>query len=129
MFSFHSKHSHSAADQAGGRMLGLASLGVALSELLMPRKLEKWMGIGNGQHTGILRVLGVRELTHAIDILSHEDPAPGVRARVVGDMLDGALFAIAAAKTRRPGGYAAAAVLLAGITAMDIVFAKRLSDD
>jgi len=121
--------SRSSVDNAGGRMLGLASIGVGLSELLMPRTIEKWLGIGNGQHTGILRVLGARELTHAVDILSHEDPGPGVKARVAGDMLDGALFAIAGMKSRRPSGYATAAMLLAGITLLDIFFAKRLSED
>lgn len=126
---FHTGNSHSTIDEAGGRMLGLASIGVGLSELLMPRTIEKWIGIGNGQHTGILRVLGVRELAHAVDILSHSDPAPGVRARVMGDMLDGALFAIAGAKTRRPNGYATAAALLLGITVLDMLFAKRLTRD
>ena len=129
MSLLHSKHSHSTFDRAGARMLGLASIGVGLSELLMPKKLEQWLGIGNGEHTGILRVLGVRELTHAVDILSHDDPTSGVKARVAGDMLDGTLFAIAGAKTRNTSGYAAAAALLAGITVLDILFAKRLSDD
>jgi len=129
MFLLHSKHSHSTFDRAGARLLGLTSIGVGLSELLMPRKIEKWLGIGNGEHTGILRVLGVRELTHGVDILSDDDPTNGVKARVAGDMLDGTLFAIAGTKTRNPRGYTAAAMVLAGITVLDMIFAKRLSDD
>jgi len=128
-FNMHFFQKHSKFDQAGGRMLGLASIGVGLSELLMPRKLEQWLGISDGRNTGILRALGVRELAHGVDILSHEDPGPGVRARVAGDMLDGALFAMAGKKTKRPGAFATAAVVLAGITFLDILFAKRLSDD
>lgn len=46
MFLLHSKHSHSTFDRAGARMLGLTSLAVGLSELIMPGKIEKWLGIG-----------------------------------------------------------------------------------
>jgi len=64
------------------QLLGWASIGIGLSELLLPRQIEqKCLGIGNGQNTGVLRVLGVREICHGIDLLSHRDPAPGVWAR------------------------------------------------
>ena len=65
------------------------------------------MGVGNGQVTGILRVLGVREIMHGIDILAHKDPTPGVWSRVFGDLLDGVLLGAAATRTKKPGGLAA----------------------
>src|SRR5215217_661098 len=71
--------------------LGWASIAIGLSEILMPRQIERTMGIGNGQNTGILRVLGVREICHGVDILSHRDPTPGLWGRVAGDLLDGVL--------------------------------------
>ncbi|MDB5329221.1 MAG: hypothetical protein JWP03_372 [Phycisphaerales bacterium] len=114
-------------DKVGGRALGFASIGIGLAELTMPEKIEQWLGIGRGQHSNILRVLGARELMHGADILTHRDPTPGVWSRVAGDALDGALFAAVARKTRRPSGYATAALLLLGITVADVVFAKRLS--
>ena len=41
----------------------------------------KAMGVSNDrQTTGVLRVLGVRELMHGIDLLTHKDPAPGLWA-------------------------------------------------
>jgi hypothetical protein len=117
----------SVVDKAGSKALGFASIGIGLAELTMPEKIERWLGIGSGEHANILRVLGARELMHAADILSHRDPTPGVWSRVAGDALDGALFAAAARKTRRPSGYATAALLLLGITVADVIFAKRLS--
>src|SRR5689334_16875851 len=115
------------ADMAAGRALGLASLGVALTELAAPRKVEQWLGIRNGQHTGILRVLGVREALHGFDILSHRDPTPGVWARVAGDVLDTALLGLAARKTRNLKGFATVAAIVMAIGVLDMVFAKRLS--
>src|SRR5947207_12417604 len=94
-------------EETTARGLGVASIGIGLSEIAAPEKLQEIMGIGNGENTGIMRVLGVREILHGVDLLSHEDPTPGIWARVAGDMLDGVLLGVVAAKTRRPGGFAA----------------------
>ena len=64
------------------------------------------MGIGNGQNTGVLCALGVRELIRSLDILAHRDPTTGVKARVVGDALDLALLGAVARRTSRPSGLA-----------------------
>ena len=113
-------------DRFGSKMLGITSLGLGLTELTAPQQIERWLGIGQGKYSNLLRVLGLRELLHALDLLFHSDPTPGVRARVIGDLLDGALFGLAATRTRRPSGYARAALLLAGITALDILLDRRL---
>jgi len=105
------------------RALGVASFGVAAAELLAPRQLEQTMGIGNGEITGIMRVLGVRELMHGIDILTHENPKPGIWARVAGDMLDGVVLAIAGAKSRNISGFAAVAAAVAPVVIADMVCA------
>jgi len=84
------------------RGLGYASLAIGATEIAAPRQLERMMGIGNGQNTGILRVLGVREILHGIDILTHDDPLPGVAGRCAGDVLDSAVLAAAAKETRKP---------------------------
>ena len=116
-------------DKAVARGLGIASLAIGLTEIVAPRQLETMMGVGNGQTTSILRVLGVREIMHGVDILSHEDPAPGLWARVVGDALDSALLGMAATKTRRPGGLMGVFAAVLPIVLMDIIFAARLSRD
>jgi hypothetical protein len=113
-------------DQEAARGLGIASIGIGLTEIAAPKKLEQFLGIGNGENTGVLRVLGMREVMHGVDILSHRDPAPGVWSRVAGDVLDVALLGMAARKTRRPGGLATACAMVLGIAALDVLFAERL---
>src|SRR3954462_7573100 len=111
------------------RGLGWASIAIGASEILAPRQLEQAMGIGNGQNTGILRALGVREIMHGVDILSHDDPTPGVWARVAGDALDTVLLGVAATKTRKPAAFACIAASVMAIGALDMIFATRLSRD
>ncbi|HYF49340.1 MAG TPA: hypothetical protein VEJ63_08040 [Planctomycetota bacterium] len=107
------------------RALGIASIGIGLAEVLAPKKLERAMGINNGQNTGILRALGARELMHGVDILAHRNPIPGVWGRVAGDMLDGVLLAAAMKKTRRQGAFAAMAASVLLIGALDLVCAAK----
>lgn len=116
-------------DREVARGLGWASILIGLSEIATPRRLEQMLGISNGQNTGILRVLGVREILTGVDILSHRDPTPGVWARVVGDALDGTLMAAAGRKTRNPSGFTKALMMVLGITALDVIFAGRLARD
>lgn len=118
-----------ATDQRAARYLGVASIAVGLTELLAPKKLGKAMGVANAQTTGILRVLGVREIMHGIDLLSHEDPTPGLWSRVFGDLLDGALLATAATRTKKPTGFALVAAAVTPIVVADLIFAPRVSKD
>src|SRR5690349_12553534 len=97
---------HSTGDVAASRALGVVSLAIGLAEILFPKKIEQTMGIHNGENTGMLRVLGVREIAHGIDLLAHDNPTPGVVSRVAGDMLDGVLLSAAAKKSRNPKGMA-----------------------
>lgn len=116
-------------DVKAARDLGWASIGIGLTELLATKGVKKMMGIDHvdGQASGVLRTMGVREILHGVDILSHEDPTPGVWARVAGDALDNVLLGVAAMKTKSPGRFAlvAGAVLVIGIA--DIVVASKLS--
>ena len=117
---------HATHDEKLARTLGYASIAIGLTEIAAPKQLENIMGLNNGQTTGIFRALGLREIMHGVDILSHNDPAPGVWARVAGDMLDGALLAVAATKTRKPAGFAAVTAAVLGVVAMDFIFAAKL---
>jgi hypothetical protein len=122
-------HRRAAVDQQAGRMLGWASIAVGLTEILAPRQLEKTMGVGNGQTTGILRVLGVREIMHGVDLLTHKDPTPGVWSRVFGDLLDGVLLGAAATRTKKPEGLLAIFAAVTPLVVADLIFAPRLSKD
>lgn len=114
-------------DKEAARGLGVASLAIGLTELAAPRQVEHLLGIGDGRTTGVIRALGVRELMHGVDILSHDDPTPGVWARIAGDALDGAALAVAATKTRRPLSFAITTAMVLGIVALDVIFAERLA--
>ena len=113
-------------DAECARGLGWVSLAIGLTEIAAPKQLERLMGIGDGQNTGILRTLGVREILHGVDILSHDDPTPGVWSRVAGDMLDGVLLGVAATKSKRPSGMLAVAAMVLPVVVADMVFAWRL---
>ncbi|MDB5297395.1 MAG: hypothetical protein JWO31_3378, partial [Phycisphaerales bacterium] len=78
------------------------------------------------QTTGVIRALGVREVMHGIDLLAHPDPTAGVRARIAGDLLDGAALVAAARKTRRPSGLALVAAAVLPIVLADLLIYRRL---
>jgi hypothetical protein len=107
------------------RGLGIAGIGIGISELVMPRQIERLLGVEPGRYCGMLRVLGIREILHGVDILAHEDPTPGVRARVVGDGLDLALLGAAVRESRSPGGLALALTMVLGIGALDALLSRR----
>jgi hypothetical protein len=109
------------------RALGWSSIGIGMAEIAAPKQLEQFMGISDGENSGILRMLGVREILQGVDILAHRDPTPGVWARVAGDALDSALLIRAATKTRNPGGMAAISAMVLGIGILDVLCATGLS--
>jgi hypothetical protein len=114
-------------DTEAARGLGWASIAIGLTEILAPHQLENAMGIHNGENTGILRTLGVREILHGVDILAHDDPAPGVWARIAGDALDSALLGIAATRTKKPASFATIFSMVLGIGVLDAVVGARLA--
>ena len=122
-------HRRAAVDQQAAQALGWTSIAIGLTEILAPKQLEKMMGVGNGQTTGILRVLGVREIMHGVDLLAHENPTPGVWSRVFGELLDGVLLGAAATRTKKPGGLAAIFAAVTPVVLADLIFAPRLSKD
>ncbi|HYO07554.1 MAG TPA: hypothetical protein VER17_01155 [Tepidisphaeraceae bacterium] len=116
-------------DVRGARALGWASIALGVASLAGTRAVQKLMGLEDQQSGGVIRAVGMREIGHGIDILAHKDPTPGVWSRVAGDSLDGVLLGVGAAKTRKPGSYAAVAAAVLGIAALDLLFATRLSSD
>jgi hypothetical protein len=117
------------SDRSVAKGLGWVSIAIGLGEILAPKKIEQTMGIGNGQATGILRVLGLREILQGVDILAHDDPTPGLWARVAGDMLDGAVLAVAGTKAKKPGGFLAICAMVLPVVILDMIYARRCSAD
>jgi uncharacterized membrane protein len=110
------------------RGLGWFSIGLGLAELLAPRVVAKLCG-GEGKHTGLIRLYGLREIAAGLMIFSQgKKPAAGVWSRVAGDAMDLATLAAAAVnpRTNKVGVVFATANVL-GVTALDILTAQELS--
>lgn len=105
--------------------LGWFSIGLGIASVLAPRAVGKLIGVKGC--TGLIRLVGFRELASGIGILSRK-PGTWVKARVGGDAIDLAL--LGSAFTRRGterNRLAAATAAVAGVTALDILSSRQLS--
>jgi uncharacterized membrane protein len=110
------------------RGLGWFSIGLGVAEILAPRSLAKLIGL-RGHHSGILRMLGAREITSGFGILAGRQPNSNwMWSRVGGDAMDLALLG-AAFKMKRSNRnrLAMATAAVAGVTALDAICSQRLS--
>lgn len=72
------------------RAIGWAGVGLGLAELFMPERMTRPLGIEGHEHW--VRACGVRQIMTGLGALS-DNPAPALKARVVGDALDLAALA------------------------------------
>jgi len=105
---------HQSRAQTVAAGLGFFSIGLGLAELIAPRLVRQALGLRCSD--SVVRLYGAREIVTGVGILIAWKRAPWVWARVAGDALD-------IASSRSPAGIAA----LAGVTAVDIATAARLS--
>lgn len=108
------------------RALGIFSLGLGVTQLVAPRALGRMIGVG--EHPGLMRGLGMREITSGVGILSNDRPAEWLWSRVAGDVMDLALLSRALddeEQDRRRIFGAAAAV--AGALLIDAYAAQRMT--
>lgn len=116
-----------AADEQLATTLGWFSIGLGLVEIFAPQVLGKM--IGAGRYSSLLPLFGAREIASGIGILCQERPAMGLVSRVVGDGMDLAFLTMAAQdRDAEPTRLAAAALAVAGVTALDLVCSERLND-
>lgn len=112
------------------RSLVWVSLGLGLMEVIMPKRIQRFVGIKRGDYSGLIRMMGVREILHALLIFTQGRPHLGVWSRVAGDALDlgllGAAFTSPKVKTRDNRMMAVGASLL-GVTAVDALVASQLT--
>lgn len=109
------------------RFLGWFSIGLGLTQVLAPGWVASVAGVP--KRRGLMRLMGLRELSSGWGIFAQPRPTGAVWSRVWGDAIDlaslGAAFASPQAKT---GRLALAAASVAGIAALDLACARRLSD-
>ena len=108
--------------------LGWFSIGLGLAELLAPRAIANISGVSN-EHTGLIRLYGLREIGSGITIFAQEKPTEGVWSRVVGDALDLTSLGIAATNPEaKLGRVAFATANVLAVTALDVMCAMQLSN-
>ncbi len=110
--------------------LGYFSIGLGLAEFLAPRVMSRVIGVKEPDERNELtmRAMGLREIGHGIAILSNQQPAKALWARVAGDALDLALLGRTLANPDNDRGrtlFATANVL--AVAALDVMCAKQLS--
>jgi uncharacterized membrane protein len=105
--------------------LGWFSVGLGLTALLAPRTLGNLTGIG--PRAGLLRAVGLREMTSGVGLLSSRDATPWLWSRVAGDAID--LLALGAAAAQPQAGTRTRSLLslalVAGVTAADVSASLR----
>jgi uncharacterized membrane protein len=111
--------------------LGWFSIGLGLAEVTAPGSVARLIGVSDDdRNRWALRALGVREVVSGVGILAQPRPAGWVWARVGGDLMDLAYLGSALnSDEARPGRVTAAMAAVAGVTALDVLCAERLSAD
>jgi uncharacterized membrane protein len=109
--------------------LGWFSVGLGVSQIIMPRAVSKICGIDDSDgNTVLMRALGVRELTSGVGILTQKHPTNWLWSRVAGDVMDLALLGKVYSNGENHRGrttVATAAVL--GVLALDVLSAQQLA--
>jgi uncharacterized membrane protein len=111
------------------RALGVASLGLAVPQILAPGGFARLIGVGGApRHRAATAAVGARELAAATGLLGQASPA-WLWARVSGDIMDLGLLARALKNHDRRGlaRTAAAMAAVAGIAAVDTYAAASRS--
>lgn len=110
------------------RGLGWFSIGLGLTQILMPRRLARFIGVRRS-NAGLIRLFGFRELGSGIAIFAlGRRPAGAVWSRVAGDALDLATLGAAfASPLTSKGKLAFATANVAAVSALDVICAKQLS--
>jgi len=119
------------SDVKVAKALGWASFAIGFAEIACTQWVQEMLGVDG--HETLLRTMGARECAAGAMIVPERDATPqlaaGLWARVAGDAIDVALLGAAARKTRNPTGLAVATTMVLGITALDVMYAVKLSKE
>jgi len=117
-------------DEPLARALGWFSVGLGLAELVAPRRFARSIGVEE-EHTGLVRSIGLRELTSGIGILSNDGRSPGwMWSRIGGDAIDLALLGAALGSARKDRAKVLrAAAAVAGVAFVDVLCSGQLATE
>jgi uncharacterized membrane protein len=109
------------------RPLGWFSIGLGVAQMTAPRSVARVIGArGNDMQCTVMRALGLREFASGLGILRGRRASPWLWSRVVGDAMDLALLgSVFTARRTDQSRVAVAAAAVAGVTALDIIAARR----
>jgi len=113
------------SDEALAKGLGWFSIALGALELGAPGAVADWLGIEANEP--LIRSFGARDVASGIGILAQERPVGWMWGRVAGDILDLAAIATTVPGSGRRGRVAASAGFVAGVLALDLLAANRLS--
>ena len=112
-------------DRQLGQILGWFSIGLGLAGMLAPRAVGRTIGVGD--HPGLLRALGAREIASGLGLLSERMPGAWAWSRVAGDAMDLALLGAAARlPDADPRRLAVTTAGVLAVTALDVYAGRRL---
>ncbi len=106
------------------RALGLTGIGLGLAEMAMPDRLSRRLGLRDART--VLRAMGARETLSGVGTLAPRNPTAGPWSRVAGDAMDPGLLGAAAARSGNRRMVAGAIGMVAAISALDLLYARRL---
>jgi uncharacterized membrane protein len=112
---------------AAARNLGILSLALGAGALFMPRSTSRLSGLE--PHRRLLPLVGMREITAGIGLLSARNSTPWLWSRVIGDGMDLVVCASSLFSPRNPRRLSAAVTtaVVAAITAIDVRESLRSS--
>lgn len=109
------------------RFLGWFSIGLGTAQLAAPKAMCKLVGAsGEGLSKQVMRLMGARELTQGVGILTRPRPTAWVWSRVAGDALDLSLLGLTAVRVNAKRA-AFGIVNVVAVTVPDVYEAKYLS--
>lgn len=110
------------------KALGVVSIALGAPLVAVPGRVARFVGLDDTSATrAVARGVGLRELAAAAAILPGSRPLPGVWSRVAGDGMDLALLGTALRSAADRRRLTAAVAAVAGIAAVDLADALRLS--
>src|SRR4051812_35960877 len=109
--------------------LGWFSIGLGTAQILAPRAMSRLVGVKDADNnTGLMRALGLREISAGIGLLTDPKPTGFAAARVAGDAMDLALMIKTLATPENDKGRALlATAFVVGAGILDVLATEELA--